>query len=247
MLPFPRWPWLSEFSSECVDLLWPRVCDLCAEPIRTPVGRVICTRCRAKIADDPWETCPRCSGTVGPHSDTSQGCPACKNEKFAFCGVTRMGPYDGLLREAILRIKWRNGEVLAQELGEVFGDQLRARGFLLPDVIVPVPLHWRRRWERGHNQSLAIARGLAKSLGIKFQPRWLIRQKNTPKQTSVSATQRRENIRGAFRLSRGVAVQNLRVLLVDDVLTTGATAQASSLVFCAAGAAQVSVAVLAHR
>lgn len=110
-----------------------------------------------------------------------------------------------------------------------------------------MPLHWWRRWERGYNQSAAIARGIAVRLGVRCQPNALVRVRPTPQQRTRSASERRENVKGAFRLSRFARVRNERVLLVDDVLTTGATADAATGVLLAGGAAQVTVAVIAHR
>jgi ComF family protein len=239
--------WVRNLWRESLDWLWPRHCDLCQQLLQTESGQVVCADCRSKLVADPWSTCPRCASTTGPHTQVTDGCPKCLNESFAFVGVQRMGPYEGSLREAILRVKWSSGELLAEELGQVFGEKLKSTLQTAYDVIVPIPLHWRRQWERGYNQSLAIARGLANVLALPLRASWIVRQRNTPHQTSVSASQRRENIRGAFRVRRGVPIHNLRVLLVDDVLTTGSTAHAASRVLLDAGAAQVSVVVLAHR
>jgi ComF family protein len=140
------------------------------------------------------------------------------------------------------------GEPLAEELGRLWAD---GRASQLPDpnptLVVPVPLHWWRRWERGYNQSAAVARGIADRLKVRCQPNVLVRVRLTPQQRTRSAAERRENVKGAFRLSRFARVRNERVLLVDDVLTTGATADAAADVLLAGGAAQVTVAVIAHR
>lgn len=152
------------------------------------------------------------------------------------------------MRDAILRIKRLPGESLAESLGFLWAERDRER--LLssrPDAAVPVPLHWWRRIERGYNQSDALADALSERLGIRSGRGWLRRVKATPKQFTVSATARRENMKGAFRVRRGSPVRGLRILLIDDVLTTGATASEAAKTLVQAGAAQVSVAVLAHR
>lgn len=229
------------------DLLWPRRCYLCAAPLpEEPNPDCFCPACAAAITTDPHATCPRCASTVGPHADTTDGCPRCRAEKFAFESAVRLGPYDGALREAILRAKQSGGEGIAETLGRVWAvarrEQLRA---LRPDVLVPVPLHWGRRWSRGFNQSGAVSRGLAAVLGVPLLPFAVRRVRPTPKQVGTSRAERLRNVEGAFAPANRLT--DLRVLLIDDVLTTGATASAASRALRDAGAAQVAVAVLAHR
>jgi uncharacterized protein (TIGR03000 family) len=117
---------------------------------------------------------------------------------------------------------------------------------LKAEVVVPVPLHWWRRWRRGYNQSAALAYGLAAGLKLSCQPGWLRRIRNTPPQTSQTLAGRRENVRGAFRARTGVPLRGRSVLLVDDVMTTGATASEAARALRAGGAARVVVAVLAR-
>ena len=105
-------------------------------------------------------------------------------------------------------------------------------------------MHWRRRWQRGYNQSEALARGLAASLGLPLRSRWLRRIRNTPSQVHQSPTARRENVRGAFRAARGVRLDGLCILLVDDVVTTGATSSEAAKALRKAGARRVVVAAL---
>jgi predicted amidophosphoribosyltransferase len=100
---------------------------------------------------------------------------------------------------------------------------------------------------RGYNQSAAVAQGLAAQLALPYRPGWLVRTRPTPSQVAQTPTERWANVRGAFRVGRFCRPRGVRVLLVDDVLTTGATADAAASVLAAAGAAQVTVAVLAHR
>jgi ComF family protein len=161
--------------------------------------------------------------------------------------VLRLGPYDGLLRETILRMKHSRGESLAEVLGDCWGvhaqDRLRAVG---ADVIVPVPLHWMRRWTRGYNQSEALAYALAARLGLPCRPSWLRRSQNTPSQVQQTPAVRRENLRGAFLARRRPELAGKAVLLVDDVLTTGSTASEAARALRSGGAARVVIAVLAH-
>jgi ComF family protein len=156
--------------------------------------------------------------------------------------------YDGRLRDAILRIKQPGGDGFAEVLGTLFAASRREKLLASsPQVIVPVPLHWRRWWERRHNQAEGIARGMSSVLGMPVARRAIRRVRGGPKQPAVSAEERRRNVSGAFRPQTLPGVKGLRVLLIDDVLTTGATADAAAESVRTAGAAQVHVAVLAHR
>jgi ComF family protein len=133
-------------------------------------------------------------------------------------------------------------------MGRVFGDVAspRLREFAI-GLVVPVPLHWRRRFSRGHNQSAAVARELARGLGVEFAPRALRRIRQTPQQIQPSAAARRENVRGAFRVNPGARLVGRTVLLVDDVMTTGSTASEAARTLRSAGAGNVVAAVLARR
>jgi ComF family protein len=197
---------------------------------------------------DPFSSCPRCAATIGPFAlaTLKDGCTRCGNTSFRFERVLRLGPYDGLLRDVILRLKHLQGDVLAELVGELWAEHAETalRG-VHADAIVPIPLHWWRRWRRGYNQSLALARGLAARLHLPLRPRLLRRTRNTPLQTQQAPSTRPTNVRGAFRAS-STRLGGKTVLLVDDVMTTGSTANEAAGALRAAGAARVVVAVLAR-
>jgi ComF family protein len=158
-----------------------------------------------------------------------------------------MGPYEGLLREVVLRLKHSHGEGLAEMLGKLWAEHLRDRlTSFKADVIVPVPLHWRKHLWRGYNQSQAIARVLAAHLAIPCKPRWLRRVRHTQPQRQQTPAARRENVRSAFRARTGLNLQGKTVLLVDDVMTSGSTASEAARALKPAKPARVIVAVLAH-
>jgi ComF family protein len=113
------------------------------------------------------------------------------------------------------------------------------------DFIVPVPLHWRRRWRRGFNQAELLARGIAKHRGIPLVSA-LRRGKATVDQAALTSAGRRRNVVGAFQPRKGIEIQGKRILLIDDVFTTGATASACALALKRAGAASVSLLTLAR-
>jgi ComF family protein len=228
-------------------LIYPGCCLLCGEPLPEKPTH-FCALCHQKLFTDSDSTCPRCAGTIGPFAVIDGRCHACRRETFAFEQVLRLGRYDGLLREVILRLKNQRGEGLAGLLGECWADEAAAQFRALHfDVLVPVPLHWRRRWQRGYNQSAALGRGLATGLGVRYQPSWLRRVRHTPHQTSrPTPAERKANVRGAFRARSGAPLRGRSVLLVDDVMTTGATASEAARALRAGGASRVVVAVLAR-
>src|SRR5262249_28348399 len=149
----------------------------------------------------------------------------------AFDAALRMGPYEGLLRGVILRMKHPAGEELAEAVGMVWAGQIAGRLRAEPiDVVIPVPLHWWRRWRRGFNQSAILAQAVARELRGRCRPSGLCCARRTDEQKRLTPTARRENIRGAFRAASGIDVAGKAVLLVDDVLTTGATASEAARV-----------------
>ncbi len=227
-------------------LIYPACCLLCGQPLATEQTH-FCSLCRGDLLKDPEATCPRCAGTIGPFAANDGRCHSCRNEPFAFEQVLRLGRYEGLLREVILHLKNQRGEGLAELLGEYWAEE-KAACFreLHLDALVPVPLHWLRRWQRGYNQSAALCRGLAMRLGVPYQTSWLRRVRNTPRQTSQSPAARKVNMRGAFRARAGMPLHGQSILLVDDVMTTGATASEAARALRAAGAGRVIVAVLAR-
>ncbi len=144
-----------------------------------------------------------------------------------------------------MKNRWNEG--LAELMGEWWAAVAQPRfASLGVDCVVPVPLHWLRRWQRGYNQSASLALGLATGLRLPVQKWWLKRIRNTPSQKILSATARKENVRGAFGVRSTAALAGRSVLLVDDVMTTGATAHEAARMLRKAGAKRVLVAVLAR-
>lgn len=193
---------------------------------------------------------PVCDGCGVPFDyDLGAGvrCPACEARPRAFDRARAACLYDDASRDLILRLKHAD----RPDLGGLFALWLaRAAPELLEeaDAIVPVPLHRRRLLMRRYNQAAEIARPLAAMTGTPYLPDILVRRRPTATQAGKSGSGRRRNVAGAFEVpaSRAKQVAGLRILLIDDVLTTGATAEGCARALKAAGAARVDVAVVAR-
>ena len=167
-------------------------------------------------------------------------CRLCRAEMYAFSRARSFAIYNDALGAAVVLLKYeevmRLGDWFASRLAETSARY--GEGFL-PDIIAPVPLHPDRLRERGYNQAELIARPLARRLGLKLQSNMLVRTKPRPPQLVLSRTERWKSVRGAYATREGVRVDKLRVLLVDDVMTTGATLDSCARALRKAGAAEI--------
>lgn len=167
----------------------------------------------------------------------------CRSGLRGFDAAYSFGSYAGALRQLIHLLKYDRMRPLAQPLSAYLLRSLpRDEAF---DFIVPVPLHWRRQWNRGFNQSELLARALSRSTGIPVS-RVLRRVKAGDAQAGLSNSARRRNVNQAFRCSAGEALRGKRILLLDDVMTTGSTAASCARSLKGAGAARVALLTLAR-
>lgn len=230
--------------SALLDLIYPPRCLVCGEvPPRS--GDPFCATCADGIFNDRDLCCPHCAATVGPHSIIEGKCARCRDESFAFDQTFRLGEYTGVRRQLALWLKHSGHETLAERIGQSWAELLKPHLATI-DAIIPVPLHWMRRLSRGYNQSQALARGLARNLGVPLRSWWLWRVRRTPSQQGLSRTARKDNVKGAFGVTQGICLGGMRLLLVDDVMTTGATAAEAAKALKVAGALHVTLAVVAR-
>lgn len=226
------------------EFIYPPGCVLCQIELQS--GSTLCDGCLEKMCPVEVNVCQRCGARIGPYSSQSDGCPLCAREDFAFDRVIRLGLYRDELRKACLMAKNPSGGLLGQLLADVLIEthhaEFAAYSF---DAVVPVPEHWIKRIQRPQYAAETIARQLASRLKAKLSTSTLNKPKTTPKQARSSPTQRRQQQKGAFRISPQTQVNGQTILLVDDILTTGATADAAARVLKRSGAKQVIVAVIA--
>jgi ComF family protein len=176
-----------------------------------------------------------------------QTCADCHGRKLRFDGVVPLGSYKGDLRECVLRLKRPGHESLAAATAGLLyarhADQLVGTKV---DAVLPVPMHWARRLVRRANSAELLGAALAARLRVPLLHRAMRRVRNTRKQGPMLRTERLQNVRGAFRLAEDVPLRGKSLLVVDDVLTTGATCDEIAKVLKRAGAATVTIAVLAR-
>jgi ComF family protein len=181
---------------------------------------------------------------LNPYPLDEQGrCMMCRLGLKGYDTVYTFGSYEDTLRELIHLFKYGSVRPLAKPLAALCARAIPFEHAF--DVVAPMPLHWRKRWTRGYNQSELLAREIGRRRDVPVKN--LVRRvKSTAAQAGLSNSKRRLNVQGAFALRKGVNVKGLRILLVDDVLTTGATASACARVLKRAGAKHVAIAAVAR-
>jgi ComF family protein len=240
--------WLKEAGNAIVDLLIPPSCALCSDALTAPATRpFLCAECRESLTPTEVLRCPRCAARIGLATTLEERCALCRDARLKFDRVMTLGSYDESLRQAVLHMKrWRK-ENLSTAIAELLVEKLHSELVTLPiDVIVPVPMHWRRRFMRVTNSAEIVAQTVAADLRVPYSRRVLRRRRATKPQASLSPGQRRRNVRDAFRVARGSDWSGANVLVVDDILTTGATCSEIAAVVKRAGAVAVNVLVVAR-
>lgn len=220
MLPSVSIPWLIR---DVFDFCYPGICATCRGAC-TP-SEFLCGPCSDRLAQlELAAACQRCGA---PAAKTDAPCPFCKGDGVPhYDRILRLGVFDDPLKDLIHQFKYQGRWAIGQRLAGRLLDQHVIRELLAQiDVLVPVPLHFLRQLHRGYNQATVIARHLARYSGTPIK-RPLARIRNTHTQTHLhSRAQRFDNLRGAFRLIRPGSIRGKRVLVIDDVLTSGATLQ----------------------
>lgn len=225
--------------AEGLDLLVPPRCVHCHGDLPAePAGGLVCAACRRDLAIDA----PRCD-VCGERLAAAVPCAGCRRMRHGCAGLAVLGSYRDRLRSAILRCKRPGGEPLVEALATLLVARSRATfADWRVDLVVPVPMHWSRRMIRGTSAADELAAAVAAQLGLPCRP-LLRRAVPTRMQNELPVESRRGNVADVFRV-RGTA-ETRRMLVVDDVCTTGSTLAACSRALTAAGATAVYAAVVA--
>lgn len=236
-----------EAGRRILDLVLGQSCARCDQEFADDWGdERLCGDCLLSLTPEMPELCWHCGSRQVTAVEGKRDCRRCQGRRLDYSRMICGGMYEGHLRETVLQAKQPKAQPLSAALGGLFARQCASTiDEFAPDMIVPVPLHWRRHWERGFNHTLAMAEGISGRLGIPVR-NVLRRRTATLPHRGLSATARRQNIRGAFRVRSLARVSGKRILLLDDIVTTGATCQEAAQVLRRAGAKEVCVGVIAR-
>ncbi len=235
--------WLAEITDALVSVCFPSGCRIC-ERLLTTASRVpLCEECLSSFERAPsiiCEVCGRPLPGLAREPEQQLLCPPCQDRTYAFARARSFAVYEGAVVRAILLLKFEQIEPLGAWFAERLAELVNAEGAAqTADVVVPVPLHRQRERERGYNQAALLSKPLAKRLQLPHRAVLLMRTRARPDKQVLSLEERWASVRGAFATRPGSQVDNLRVLLVDDVLTTGATLDACARALREAGAKSV--------
>ncbi|HFD13639.1 MAG TPA: ComF family protein [Crenotrichaceae bacterium] len=225
--------WLKKLQNN----LFPPRCLLCNADSKTEFD--LCLGC---CDDLPFQlhTCPRCALPL----QMNQLCGTCQKKPPAYTHCIAPFNYAPPLDYMIQQVKYSKKLAYARLLGELMSHQFNQPKITKPDIIIPVPLHPKRIRERGFNQSLELVRPIAKSLNIPIDYHSCQRIRHTPKQADLTATQRHENLKNAFQISKEIDASH--VALFDDVMTTGTTVELLAKELITSGVERVDVWVCAR-
>jgi ComF family protein len=244
-----------EHLKRAATILYPPTCVSCEVSIDENAGRPVDKAFAETWCDDCWQRlpeswqrgCPKCGSLTKRPEVFEDRCALCRDLKLLFDSAAALGNYHGLLKELVLRMKRDMHEPLAQQLGCLLGHRLAQHDFFdQADCLVPVPIHRRRRFLRGFHAAQVIAEGVKSTSGIRICSNLIRCVRLTEKQGTLAGKKRFTNVKDAFEISSLVTVKDASVVLVDDVMTSGATLSELADLLKKAGARSVHAAIVAR-
>ncbi|HNQ23907.1 MAG TPA: ComF family protein [Phycisphaerae bacterium] len=234
-----RWTGLGWHS--LLDAVFPPRCLVCESSLPAGLTTVaLCSDCRDEVqAERQRPYCPTCANSVAPYELSGGRCRECREVSLRVGGIVRVAGYRGPLGELMRAYKYHGQEAPGLLLAQWLAAAVQAApwsGWV--EAVVPVPTHWRHRLRRPLHAAEELARHVARSAGLPLVP-LLRRRRGGPHQVGLPSAQRQPNVRGAFALEPGVQLETARLLLIDDVRTTGSTLEECAKVLLRAGAAEV--------
>jgi competence protein ComFC len=228
-------------------VFFPSFCRRCGRILDRAGERLVCRDCWTEARPRRSSLCTVCGRFYNGAAD-SHVCRSCVEVRPPYAVHRSCGSYDGALKDIILLFKYRKLSVLGRGLAGIAGDAVGGdedlwRGV---DALIPVPLHPRRKRERGFNQSRVFAAELGKVMRVDVRDGVLVKIRNAPPQTSLEGRERAGNVRGAYRVVNPDGIRGKVLLLADDVYTTGATIGECSRTLLEAGAKEVRAITIAR-
>lgn len=222
-----------------LDLIWPRDCAICGRLSDRP-GRHVCAACLMKLPFVPTEGCCRRCGRDVPEVDHEFTCEDCRTHRPSFDRVASALRFENEARQMMLDFKFKHALWLRDDLVDFMEGILRAHfRFGEIDLVLPMPSTAAHRWDRGFNQCDYLAKALAKRIGKPFDRRTIRRIGKPDRQSGLEEAERRKNVVGTFAVRKPDAVDGRTVLVVDDIMTTGATLSECAKTLKSSGAARV--------
>jgi ComF family protein len=241
MTPMTQFSSLPSFLRKFLHVVFPAACASCETPLWDDPVPFFCRACWKTLISIPGPCCPHCglpyASPVALQQSPSHECGACRTKPPAFTQAWSLFPYQSPLREAIVLFKYRGKRSLTRHFIQAMIPALPTLPTI--DILIPVPLHPQRLREREYNQSLLLAHGLSQHLQIPLLLSCLLRVRPTVPQTSLSKKERLTNLHRAFSVDDVSRIQNQRILLIDDVFTTGTTLHECAKTLRKAGAGTV--------
>lgn len=242
--------WLRSARDALVSVLFPAPCRLCEGLLTGASALPVCEQCLASFHPLPPRSCAVCGTPLEMRpllGREALKCRSCPEHRYGFDCARSYAVYEGALVRAVVLLKFEEMAPLGRWFARKLADMVQGGDDpFAADAVVPVPLHKDRLRARGYNQAELIARPLARLLKRPCRPVLLVRTRPRPDKLHLTLEERWESVRGAFATRPGSRVDNLRVLLIDDVMTTGATLDACARALREAGAKSVTALTVAR-